>query len=69
MTRDFTGFNFLPSSMHPVAEIRRGYETGSLALSDMGVTSKAGVSGAAITIDANADQGVNLVHHMFRLDI
>ena len=68
MTSDFTGFNFLPSSMHPVAEIRRGYGTGSLALSDMGVTGKAGISGTAITINGNADQGLNLVHSMFRLD-
>lgn len=68
MTSDFTGFNFLPSSMRPVAEIRRGYGTGSLALSDMGMTGKANVPGAVITIDKNADQGANLVHHMLRLD-
>lgn len=68
MTSDFTGFNFLPSSMRPVAEIRRGYGTGSLALSDMGMTGKVDVSGAAITIDKSSGQGVSLVQHMPRLD-
>lgn len=68
MTSDFTGFNFLPSSMRPVAEIRRGYGTGSLALSDMGVTGKVNVSGAAVTIDRTPEQGVNIAQHMLRLD-
>lgn len=68
MNSDFTGFNFLPSSMHPVADIRRGYGTGSLTMSDSSMSGNVNAAGAAVTVDKTGGNGVNIFHSMLRLD-
>ncbi len=68
MTSDFTGFNFLPSSMHPVSDIRRGYVATSAAVPDTSTTGKAGMAGAVITADTTAGHGVTLAQPLLRLD-
>ncbi len=65
MTNDFIGFNFLSPSLHPVADIRRGYAMGPAGLPEQ---VKAGVAGAAITADTTVSHGVVVDQHMLRLD-
>ncbi len=65
MTNDFIGFDFLPSSMHPTADIRRGYVATPAAIPDMGATGKAGV---VMTVDTTAGHGVMSDQHLMRLD-
>ena len=67
MTSDFIGFNFLPASMQPVTDIRRGYGM-TAAAPDPSTTSTATVTGSAITVDKTAVHGVNYGTPIARLE-
>ena len=60
MSNDFIGFNFLPSSMHPVSDIRRGYVAGPVAALDAHTTGTTSVVGASITGDTTTQIAANL---------
>ena len=68
MTNDFIGFDFLPSSMHLAGDIRLGYVAQPAAMPDTGMTGKADVAGAAMTVDATAGHGVILNQHALTLN-